>query len=151
MRESVSIWQNHWLLGSSNCNIQDSNVRVDVTQVSKLIDEHTRTWNEELIRSIFTFQEANRIMCIPLAQIRIWFYEPILPRQLIVARWTLHCEDVAKINVDATLNAELRIATSGAIFCDHEGMVLVSFSSTIVEAFDAPSIEAFALRHSESL
>ncbi|MBA0784696.1 hypothetical protein Gotri_026362, partial [Gossypium trilobum] len=61
---------NHWLLGPSNCNIQDSNVRVDITQVSKLIDEHTRTWNKELIRSIFTFQEANRIMFIPLAQIR---------------------------------------------------------------------------------
>ncbi|MBA0850737.1 hypothetical protein Goshw_005680, partial [Gossypium schwendimanii] len=61
---------NHWLLGSSNCNIQDSNFRVDISQVSKLIDEHTRTWNKELIRSIFTFQEANRIMCIPLAQIR---------------------------------------------------------------------------------
>ncbi|KAK5847148.1 hypothetical protein PVK06_003451 [Gossypium arboreum] len=40
---------------------------------------------------------------------------------------------------------ELRITTSGAIFCDHEGMVLVGFSSTTAETFDAPSFEAFAL------
>lgn len=49
-----------------------------------------------------------------------------------------------KINVDVEWNAQTKVASSGAIVRDHEGMVLADYACSITEAFDAPSAKAIA-------
>ncbi|KAG8496009.1 hypothetical protein CXB51_007580 [Gossypium anomalum] len=126
--------KDHWLLGSSNCNIQYLNVRVDITQVSKLIDVHTRTWNEELIRSVFTSQEANRILCIPLAQIRC--NDKVVWRGKRTSEYTMMsgCKLLIK---DVVLQADFTQVTGRGS--------MDSALSKIAKAFDASSFKAFAL------
>ncbi|KAG8486781.1 hypothetical protein CXB51_020134 [Gossypium anomalum] len=60
-------------------------------------------------------------------------YAPLLPGHEV------------KINVDTTLNKEMRSTFCGVIVRDHEGMMLVGFSCSFTKAFDASSAEALAL------
>ncbi|PPD68122.1 hypothetical protein GOBAR_DD34999 [Gossypium barbadense] len=42
------------------------------------------------------------------------------------------------------IQGQTKVASSGAIVRDHEGMVLADYACSITEAFDAPSAKAIA-------
>ncbi|KAL8153365.1 LOW QUALITY PROTEIN: hypothetical protein V2J09_011125 [Rumex salicifolius] len=78
---SIRVWRDRW--------IRENNSREPITKappaqsdmrVSKLIDQHTRSWKADLVIELFLPFEARRVKSIPLSCLRcpdkkIWFLE----------------------------------------------------------------------------
>lgn len=64
--ETISIRYDRWLPKHTGGYIQNSVVNNSATMVANLIDKENQCWNDELITSVFSSQDANVIHCIPL-------------------------------------------------------------------------------------
>ncbi|KAL4273917.1 hypothetical protein GQ457_13G010390 [Hibiscus cannabinus] len=75
--QSIDIWSEAWITGTSSGRVESSVTNGQFFRVVDLIETSTHTWNEDLIRSIFSNQEALNILRIPLPHrsipdFRIW-------------------------------------------------------------------------------
>jgi hypothetical protein len=62
----INIWEDSWIPGSHNMKIQTRRGNNLVTKVDELIDPITCTWDEQLVCSIFSNTDVNRILQIPI-------------------------------------------------------------------------------------
>ncbi|KAA3464865.1 Cyclopropane-fatty-acyl-phospholipid synthase [Gossypium australe] len=65
--QKVSIWEDRWVPGVEILNCQNSSQNPRLVKVAELIDNNTRSWNEELILSTFAERKAESILSIPLS------------------------------------------------------------------------------------
>ncbi|GMI94987.1 hypothetical protein like AT4G29090 [Hibiscus trionum] len=77
--QSVLIWNDFWLPSFPPERIS-SPQRADLQKVSDIIHSPSGGWNEPLIRSSFTTEEADRILAIPISSsgqedVRVWLGE----------------------------------------------------------------------------
>ena len=64
---NINIWDDCWIPTSPSKKIMTRRGNIVYSKVSELIDNETRTWNEEMIRYLFWQADAERILRIPLA------------------------------------------------------------------------------------
>ncbi|TYH52132.1 hypothetical protein ES332_D09G006800v1 [Gossypium tomentosum] len=64
---NISIWRDSWLLSWAGGRIQNTLVNNFINKVAYLIDTNTKTWNMELITSVFNVKDAVAIKCILLS------------------------------------------------------------------------------------
>ncbi|GMI71693.1 hypothetical protein like AT4G29090 [Hibiscus trionum] len=77
---SVNIWNDVWVPGLPNGRIVVDSISTQFSWVADLIDEQGRTWKEDVIRLLFTHDQAEQILKIPLAEVPIldfytWRYD----------------------------------------------------------------------------
>lgn len=65
--EMINIWEDHWVPGSPSRMIQTPRGNTLLQTVNELIDPATRTWDEVLLRDIFSPIDVHRILSIPLS------------------------------------------------------------------------------------
>lgn len=66
---SISVWDTAWILDGKPYIIQPLSVN-EIVKVVDLINEHTRLWKEDVIKSTFGEHEAIRILSIPFDNCR---------------------------------------------------------------------------------
>lgn len=64
---TISINDDAWLLGADNFRVRHRISNFNIAMVAALIDGNNRMWREELIRTTFKPDDADRILHIPLA------------------------------------------------------------------------------------
>ncbi|MBA0786814.1 hypothetical protein Gotri_025600 [Gossypium trilobum] len=64
---SISMWDMPWLSGDRPCKLSSPRVN-RIVKVVDLIDEQSQTWKEDMVLSMFDYQEARRIISIQLVQ-----------------------------------------------------------------------------------
>jgi hypothetical protein len=64
--EKINIWQDPWIPSSPNRKIITPRGALVYTKVSDLIDSVTQQWDEEVLRSLLSPVDVNRILQIPL-------------------------------------------------------------------------------------
>ncbi|XP_052488035.1 uncharacterized protein LOC105772073 [Gossypium raimondii] len=65
---SISIWNDRWIPGVTEDNLQNNSRNDGIRLVSDLINEGSKTWNRDLIVNTFTMDIAKKIMQIPLSK-----------------------------------------------------------------------------------
>lgn len=65
--EKVNIWDDHWVPLIPSRKVVTPRAGVLITKVNELIDPTTKSWDEELLRDIFSPIDVNRILQIPLS------------------------------------------------------------------------------------
>lgn len=66
--EKINIWEDHWISTSPTRMVYTRKDNILLRTLDELIDPNTRTWDEELIRSIFLPVDSERILRIPLSE-----------------------------------------------------------------------------------
>lgn len=62
----IDIWQDPWIPSSESRKVITPRGGIMLNKVEELIDPHSGLWDEELIRSVFSVVDAQRILQIPL-------------------------------------------------------------------------------------
>lgn len=62
----MDIWQDPWVPSSESRKVITLIGGTMLSKVEELIDRHLGMWDEELIRSVFSIVDVNRILQIPL-------------------------------------------------------------------------------------
>jgi hypothetical protein len=65
---NINIWSDHWIPTSASRKVTTNRGQCILRTVDELIDPHSGSWDEELIRSIFTPFDVEQILRIPLSQ-----------------------------------------------------------------------------------
>ncbi|XP_035547377.1 uncharacterized mitochondrial protein AtMg00310-like [Juglans regia] len=66
--EGVSIWRDKWIPQPTTFKVQTPlDQRHACWRVSNLIDEHSKTWNMSILRSVFTEEDISNISRIPIS------------------------------------------------------------------------------------
>lgn len=65
--DNISVNDAAWLPGADNFRVRHHISNVNITMVVELIDENTKTWREDLIRTTFEPDDADKILRTPLA------------------------------------------------------------------------------------
>lgn len=69
-RENIKIWEEKWLPTLlTKCVQSPVKMHWEDESVCKLIDPYTKTWNEVLIRNVFSNEESDIILRIPLSKL----------------------------------------------------------------------------------
>ncbi|MBA0707733.1 hypothetical protein Golax_019754 [Gossypium laxum] len=65
----ISVNNDSWIPDVKKSRLLDLNLNLNEVKVADLINQNNRTWNKELIFSTFPEDVAEKIICIPLAEI----------------------------------------------------------------------------------
>lgn len=69
----IKAWGDRWIPSPVTYMVQSLRVLLDEdAQVANLIDQDTKTWNGDLIATIFHEDEAKVIKGIPLSPLQLW-------------------------------------------------------------------------------
>ena len=63
---NINIWEDHWIPTSPTRMVYNRRGQIVLKTVNELIDPISKTWDEELARSLFMQVDAERILHIPL-------------------------------------------------------------------------------------
>lgn len=72
-------WDDKWIPSSKDFKIHSARpLDCQLEMVSDLIDQHAHSWKEREVRNLVLEEEANVILCLPIAQsgrFLVWHYE----------------------------------------------------------------------------
>ena len=75
--ESIKIWDDPWIPANYNYKTLVKLPLTAVNRVNELLDVHSRTWDEECVRTNFTVIDAEAILRIPVnAGEDFWAWQP---------------------------------------------------------------------------
>ncbi|MBA0776414.1 hypothetical protein Gotri_011413 [Gossypium trilobum] len=151
-----------WISGYANYKISGTVSTNGISKVSNLIDSSNRTWRVKLIQDTFSVENADRILQIPLATME---HDDMLVRKgeslgeftetealgnrsltkhLSSSEWRPLENHMVPINFDAAFSQQHFRSTSGLVFRNERGEVIVS-KSILTNRIASPfAAEAFA-------
>ncbi|MBA0721724.1 hypothetical protein Golax_009237 [Gossypium laxum] len=138
-----------WIPGYANYKISGTVSANGISEVSNLIDSSNRTWRVKLIQDTFSMENADRILQIPLATME---HDDMLVRKgeslgefTGEFGWAVRLPAVSvKIAVAVRLDTVAILSTSGLVFRNESGEVIVS-KSILTNRIASPfAAEAFA-------
>lgn len=67
----MNIWNDPWVPETSYGRITWERIDVRYTTVADLIDREHNTWKEDTVQEIVDVEQANAILAIPIAQLKL--------------------------------------------------------------------------------
>ncbi|KAK5772396.1 hypothetical protein PVK06_048684 [Gossypium arboreum] len=150
----INIWNDPWLSGRGNSRVSVQKIMPSWTSINQLIDHETCTWNKELVHTIVDDSTVACIFSIPIAgskseDMLVWKFEgsgecTVKSGSMTKEIWRPPDTEVIKINVDATFQSSVRLATTATLARDSTGEIVGAETYLFLDVFDAFVAEARA-------
>jgi hypothetical protein len=103
----INIWSDNWIQGSRDLKIQTPRARSLVTAINELINPIDGSWDEDLLRTLFSLTDIQNILQIPLSPGRedlvAWHYNWL---GMFSVRSAYHCQWTSQFEDDASAGNE---------------------------------------------